>query len=75
MRKMNDNFIVLLCLLILVVVGGLFVRQSLNENTDDKISNERSQKDKRSLGYNQGKITKEFNNIDLHTVVYKKNWV
>jgi hypothetical protein len=75
MRKMNENFIVLLCLLILVVVGGLFVRQSLNENTDDKISNERSQKDKRSLGYNQGKIAKELNNIDLHTVVYKKNWV
>ena len=54
MKIMNENFIVLLCLLILVVIGGLFLRQNLTENRDDNISSsERSRKDKRSLRYNQ----------------------
>ena len=60
MKKMNENLIVLLCLLILVVIGGLFLRQSLTVKRDDNISSERSRKDKRSLGYNQSKSVKTF---------------
>ena len=59
MRKMNENFIVLLCLLMMLVVGGLFLRQNfLNEGGSKR--NEKSQKDKRSLVDHQSKWNSNF---------------
>ena len=55
MRKMSENYLVLLCLSIMLIIGGLFLRQSLNENKDEISSSESSQKEKRSLEDNQSK--------------------
>lgn len=50
MRKMNENWIILGSLLIMVSVGGLFLHGNLKERLEDKTdSTERSKKDKRSL--------------------------
>ena len=50
MTKMNENFIVLLCLLMMLVVGGLFLRQNfLDGNGEERSSEENYKKDKRSI--------------------------
>ena len=50
MTKMNENFIVLLCLLMMLFVGGLFLRQNfLDGNGEERSSEENYKKDKRSI--------------------------
>lgn len=56
---MNENLIILVTLLVMIAVGGLFIRQNYIEHLEERSpSIELSQKDKRSLVDSQSESPK-----------------